>query len=63
MSKLRHIHWVFSKHVLRYLCGTIAYGTRYTSSAGVMLHGNVDFDCVGSTVDMKSTFRIVLAWV
>ena len=44
-----------AKHVLRYLRGTIAYGLRYTSSGGVMLHGFTDSDWAGSPVDRKST--------
>ena len=36
--------------------GTIAYGLRYTSSWGVMLHGFTDLDWMGSAVDRKSTF-------
>lgn len=44
-----------SKHVLRYLCGTITYGLKHTSSQGVMLHGFIDSDCFGSPVDKKST--------
>ena len=45
-----------AKHVLKYLLGTIAYGLKYTSSGGVMLHGFTDSDWVGSPVDKKSTF-------
>ena len=55
MSDPKHIHWVASKHVLRYVRGTITYGLRYTSSSGVMLVGYVDSDWVGSVVDRKST--------
>jgi hypothetical protein len=45
------------KHILRYVRGTIAYGLRYTSSGGVMLHGFTDSDWMGSVVDRKSTFE------
>jgi hypothetical protein len=45
---------VVVKHILRYLWGTIAYGLRYTSSGGVMLHGYTDSNWMGSTVDQKS---------
>lgn len=55
MTEPRHRHWVVAKHVLRYLRGTIAYGLRYTSSGGVMLHGFTDSDWDGSPVDGKST--------
>ena len=55
MDEPRHRHWVAAKHVLRYLRGTIAYGLKYTSSGGVMLHGYTDSDWAGSPVDRKST--------
>jgi hypothetical protein len=55
MSEPRHRHWIVAKHILRYLKGSIAYGLRYTSSGGALLHGYVDSDWVGSSVDRKST--------
>jgi len=55
MFEPRHIHWIAAKHILWYLRGSIAYGLRYTSSGGVLLHGYVDSDWAGSSVDRKST--------
>jgi hypothetical protein len=55
MFEPRHRHWIAAKHILRYLRGSIAYGLRYTSSGRVLLHGYVDSDWVGSSVDQKST--------
>jgi hypothetical protein len=55
MCEPKHIHMVVVKHILRYVRGTIAYGLRYTSSGGVMLHGYTDSDWMESTVDQKST--------
>jgi hypothetical protein len=46
---------VVAKHILRYVRGTIAYGLRYTSSGGVMLHGYTNSDWMGSTMDRKRT--------
>jgi hypothetical protein len=57
MCDPKHIHMVVVKHILRYVRGTIAYGLRYTSSGGVMLHGYTYSNWMGSTVDQKSTFR------
>lgn len=55
MIEPRNIHLVVSKHVLRYLWGTIDYGLKYTSSGGVMLHGYIDSNWAGTTVDRNST--------
>jgi hypothetical protein len=57
MCEPKHIHMVAVKHILRYVRETIAYGLRYTSSGGVMLHGYIDSDWMGNTMDQKSTFR------
>lgn len=57
MFESRHLHWVATKHVLRYLCGTVGFGLRYTSGGGVMLHGYTDSDWAGNAVDRKSTSR------
>ena len=55
MCDPKHIHMIAVKHILRYVRGTIAYGLKYTSSGGVMLHGFTDSDWMGSVVDRKST--------
>jgi hypothetical protein len=57
MTEPRQRHWVATKHILRYLRGTITYGLRYTSSGGLFLHGYADVDWAGSPVDRKSTSR------
>lgn len=55
MLEPRHMHWVAEKHVLRYICGTVGYGLRYTSIGGVRLFSYIDSDWVGSVVEWKST--------
>jgi hypothetical protein len=35
MVEPRHFHWVATKHVLRYLHGTVGYGLRYVSGGEV----------------------------
>jgi hypothetical protein len=57
MTELRERHRVATKHILRYLRGTITYGLKYTSSGGLFLHGYADADWAGSRVDWKSTSR------
>jgi hypothetical protein len=37
MSQPRQTHWTTTKHVLRYLRGTIRYGLRYDSSEDLSL--------------------------
>jgi hypothetical protein len=56
MCEPKQIHMVVAKNILIYVQGTIAYGIRYTSSGGVMLHGYSYSDWMGNTVDQKSTY-------
>ena len=51
----RQVHLVATKHILRYLKGTIDYGLRYEANQKVNLESYVDLDWVGSAVDRKST--------
>jgi len=55
MVEPRHVHWITTKHVLRYLKGTIRYGLKYVSDRKMELHGYTDSDWAGSVVDRKST--------
>jgi hypothetical protein len=43
MSQWRQTHWI-TKHVLRYLRGTVGHGLRYTSSIEMRLQGYTEFD-------------------
>jgi hypothetical protein len=69
MVESRQVHWVATKHWLRYLRGTVGFGLRYVWVDGVRLHGYSDSDWEGSTVDRKSTSggcfnlgSIVVSW-
>jgi hypothetical protein len=55
MVEPRHVHWIATKHVLRYLHGTVGYGFRYVSDGEVKLQGYTDSEWEGSAVDQKST--------
>ena len=55
MVEPRERHQMVAKHVLIYLCGSIAYVLKYTSSVGVMLHGYNDSNWDGILVDRKRT--------
>jgi hypothetical protein len=48
-------HWIATKHVLRYIRGTINYGLRYTASNDIQLHGFTNSDWARSVEDRKST--------
>jgi hypothetical protein len=70
MIEPRHVHWMTTKHMLRYLRGTIGYGLRYISGGDVKLQGYTKFVWAGNTVDQKSTFRccfsmgsIMISWL
>ena len=51
---MRKIHWVATKHVLRYLHGTIGHGLLYSEDSDMQLVGYTDSDWVGSVQDWKS---------
>jgi hypothetical protein len=40
MSQPRQTHWTTTKHVLRYLQGTVRYGLLYVSSVDLSLQGD-----------------------
>jgi hypothetical protein len=51
----RHEHRIVAKHVLRYICGMLNYGLRYTSSSDIQLHGFTYSDWAWSAEDRRST--------
>jgi hypothetical protein len=55
MVELRIVNLIATKHVMRYLKGTIHYGRRYASNREISLEGFIDSDWVGSVADQKST--------
>ena len=55
MVEPRRVHWTTTKHILRYLAGTIDYGLDYRISDGVGLVGFTDSDWAGSVSDRKCT--------
>ena len=54
----RPVHLVATKHVMRYLKGTIDFGLYYDGSHEYRLYGYTDADWVGSILDRKSTSGI-----
>ena len=69
MVKLRHVHLIVAKHVLRYLKGALDYGLRYDADCEFGLVGYTDSNWVGSVTYRKSTSgscfslgSVVIAW-
>ena len=57
MVEQKHEHWVATRHVLRYLGGTMEYGLRYLGDGEVKLHGYTDSNWESNALDKKSTSR------
>ena len=55
LVKLRWVHLVAAKHVMRYLKGTIDFGIYYIGDHDYLLYGYIDADWVGSVSDRKRT--------
>eukprot|EP00253_Pinus_taeda_P001877 PITA_01877 len=55
MVEPKRAHWAAEKHILRYVCGTINFGLRYTKGNDIKLSELTDADWAGSLVDRKST--------
>eukprot|EP00253_Pinus_taeda_P014846 PITA_14846 len=55
MCEPRKVHWVATKHILRYLQGTVDYGMDYKQGDGERFAGYTDYDCAGCASDRKST--------
>jgi hypothetical protein len=55
MVEPRHVHWIKTNHMPRYLHGTVRYGLRYVSDGEVRLQGYADPDWTESEVDWKRT--------
>ena len=58
----RRVHLVATKHVMRYLKGTVDYGLNYTGDHDFRLFGYTDSDGAGSVSDGKSTAGGCLIW-
>ena len=55
MEQPRQVHLVASKHVIRYLKGTLDFGLRYVTDHEFRLYGYLDSDWTDSIPDWKST--------
>eukprot|EP00253_Pinus_taeda_P023864 PITA_23864 len=57
MVEPKRAHWAATKHVLRYIQGTVEHGLLYTQGDDIRLSGFTDANWAGSSVDRKSTTR------
>ena len=57
MVEPKRVHWATTKHILRYVRGTVEYGLKYARGNDVRLNGFTNADWAGSLVDQKSTSR------
>ena len=55
LTNPRHVHLTATKHILRYLKGTVDYGLKYDANQKINLEGYVDSDWEGSAINRKST--------
>ena len=55
MVEPKRAHWAVTKHVLRYIQGTVKHVLLYNQGNDIRLSGFTDADWVGSSVDRKST--------
>ena len=51
----RHVHLTITKHILRYLKGTVDCGLKYEANHKINLEGYVDSYWAGSAIDRKRT--------
>ncbi|XP_059066165.1 secreted RxLR effector protein 161-like [Cryptomeria japonica] len=69
MNKLKYVHLVAAKHILRYLRGTVGYGLKYPINIVITLEGYSDSNWAGSVIDRESTLgicfslgHVVISW-
>ena len=50
LTDQRHVHLIATKHILRYLKGTVDYGLKYEANQNINLEGYVDSDWASSAL-------------
>lgn len=56
MVELKRVHWEITRHILRYVHGTVGYALKCTRGDDVILCEFIDAYWVGSLVDRKNIF-------
>ena len=55
LAQPRRVHLIATKHVMRYIKGTIDFGIYYDGNHDYRLYGYTDADWAGSILDRKSS--------
>lgn len=55
MVEPKRVHWAATRHIVRYVCGTVGYGLKYYRGEDINLNGFTDADWAGNSVERKST--------
>ena len=63
MCEPRKVHWVATKHILRYLQGTVEYGLDYRQGDGVRLASYTNSDWAGCASEGRALQGVVLGCV
>ena len=64
MVEPKRAHMATTRHILRYVRGTVGYGLKYTRGDDVRLSGFTNADWAGSSVDRKKYLRVLLQhWI
>jgi hypothetical protein len=61
MQEPHDLHWKDSKHILRYVKGTMSYGIHYAVGCALDLIGFTDSDWAGDSTNHKLTSRYTLS--
>jgi hypothetical protein len=61
MQESHELHWKFTKHILRYVQGTITFGIHYVADSTLDIIGFIDSDWAGDSIDCKSTYGYSLS--
>ena len=57
MVESKRMHWATTRHILRYVRGTIRYELKYSQGDDIRLNGFTDADWAGSLTDQQITSR------
>ena len=61
VNTLRHVHLTVSKHVVRYLKGTVEYGLKYKPNQKINLEGCMDSDWAMPSIG-RALQGVALVW-